>query len=63
MNITQDELACNSAVVDEDSELQNAKLSITGNIVPHCWYHKILRECGKADINAITILSELLTRV
>ena len=61
MNITQEELACNSAVMCEDSELQNAStLSITGNIVPHCWYHKILRECGKADINAITILSELL---
>lgn len=31
-----------------------------GNIVPHNWYHTLLRPCGKSDTTAITILSELL---
>jgi len=31
-----------------------------GNIVPHNWYHTLLRPCGKSDTTAITILSELV---
>src|SRR5690349_143210 len=32
----------------------------SGNLVPHVWYHKILRAGGKPDVIGITILSELL---
>ncbi len=31
-----------------------------GNIVPHNWYHNLLRPCGKSDTTSIAILSELV---
>ena len=54
MFITQEERACNNA------EPQASKISISGNIVPHNWYHNLLRPCGKSDTTAIAILSELV---
>ena len=37
-----------------------SKLLEAGNIAPTIWYHKLLRESGKSDCTAITILSELV---
>jgi hypothetical protein len=54
MLIAQDDSACNNA------ESQINKISITGNIVPSNWYHRLLRPCGKSDTTAIAILSELV---
>jgi hypothetical protein len=54
MLIAQDDSACNNA------ESQTNKISISGNIVPSNWYHRLLRPCGKSDTTAIAILSELV---
>jgi len=54
MNITQEDRACNKA------GSKTSKISISGNIVPHNWYHNLLPPCGKSDTTAITILSELV---
>ena len=54
MNITQEDRACNKA------GSKTSKISISGNIVPHNWYHNLLRPCGKSDTTAIAILSELV---
>lgn len=54
MLIAQDDSACNNA------ESQINKISISGNIVPSNWYHRLLRPCGKSDTTAIAILSELV---
>ena len=35
-------------------------VDFTGNIIPHSWYGTIQTEQGKPDMNAITILSEIL---
>ena len=54
MIVTQEDRACNNA------EPQTNKISISGNIVPSNWYHRLLRPCGKSDTTAIAILSELV---
>ena len=54
MLIAQDDSVCNNA------ESQTNKISISGNIVPSNWYHRLLRPCGKSDTTAIAILSELV---
>ena len=54
MLIAQDDSVCNKA------GSKTSKISISGNIVPHNWYHTLLRPCGKSDTTAITILSELV---
>ncbi|MEA0971091.1 DnaA-like protein [Candidatus Megaera venefica] len=54
MFIAQDDSACNNA------ESQTNKISISGNIVPSHWYHRLLRPCGKSDTTGIAILSELV---
>ena len=54
MFIAQDDSACNNA------ESQTNKISISGNIVPSNWYHRLLRPCGKSDTTGIAILSELV---
>ena len=54
MIVTQEDRACNNA------ESQTNKISISGNIVPSNWYHRLLRPCGKSDTTAIAILSELV---
>ncbi|PCJ22176.1 MAG: hypothetical protein COA94_09255 [Rickettsiales bacterium] len=35
------------------------KFAEPGNIIPSFWYHKIIDEKGRADITAITLLSEI----
>ena len=35
-------------------------IDFSGNIIPHSWYETIQTESGKPDMNAITILSEIL---
>jgi len=54
MIITQEDRACNKA------RSKTSKISVSGNIVPHNWYHNLLRPCGKSDTTAIAILSELV---
>jgi len=54
MIITQEDRACNKA------GSKTSKISVSGNIVPHNWYHNLLRPCGKSDTTAIAILSELV---
>lgn len=54
MIVTQEDRASNNA------EPQTNKISISGNIVPSNWYHRLLRPCGKSDTTAIAILSELV---
>ena len=54
MNIQQNHSVCKSA----GGELDN--ISLSGNIVPHNWYHQLTRAGGKADTVAIAILSELV---
>ena len=54
MLIAQKEFACKGAREGITG------ISLSGNIVPHIWYHKLLRPCGKSDTTAITILSELM---
>lgn len=41
-----------NAIVDE-----NAKLSISGNIIPQTWYRTIVRENGKPNLTAILLIS------
>lgn len=41
-------------IVDE-----NAKLSISGNIIPQMWYRTIVRESGKPNLTAIVILADI----
>lgn len=36
------------------------ELNLEGNIIPHNWYKHITFESGKADLNAIIILSEIV---
>ncbi len=36
------------------------QMDFTGNIIPHIWYQKITFNNGKADLQAITILSDIL---
>lgn len=38
-------------IVDE-----NAKLNISGNIIPQVWYRTIIRESGKPNLTAIILL-------
>lgn len=43
-----------NAIVDE-----NAKLCITGNIIPQSWYRTIVRDSGKPNLTAIVILADI----
>ena len=54
MLITQNHSGCNSAGGGTEN------ISLSGNIVPHIWYHNLTRAGGKSDTVAITILSELV---
>lgn len=40
--------------------LEISKINFEGNIIPHNWYSQITRPNGKPDLNAITILSEII---
>lgn len=42
-------------IVDE-----NAKLNISGNIIPQVWYRTIIRESGKPNLTAIIILADIV---
>lgn len=44
-----------NAIVDE-----NAKLDITGNIIPQAWYQTITRDNGKPNLTAIIILADIV---
>ena len=37
-----------------------SSLQITGNVIPQIWYKTIIRENGKPNINAITVLSDIV---
>lgn len=43
-----------NAIVDE-----NAKLNITGNIIPQAWYRTVIRDSGKPNLTAIVILADI----
>lgn len=52
-------------IAQKDSACKGARegitgISLSGNIVPHIWFHQLLRPCGKSDTTAIAILSELM---
>lgn len=40
--------------------LEIGKIHFEGNVIPHLWYQNILKENGKADMNAINILAEIV---
>lgn len=42
-------------IVDE-----NARLSISGNVIPQMWYRTIIRESGKPNLTAIIILADIV---
>lgn len=44
-----------NAIVDE-----NAKLNISGNIIPQAWYKTIRRDSGKPNLTAIVILADIV---
>lgn len=44
-----------NAIVDE-----NAKLNISGNIIPQAWYKTIIRDSGKPNLTAIVILADIV---
>lgn len=44
-----------NAIVDE-----NAKLNISGNIIPQAWYKTIIRDSGKPYLTAIVILADIV---
>ncbi|MEY8483165.1 DUF6017 domain-containing protein [Lachnospiraceae bacterium 48-21] len=44
-----------NAIVDE-----NAKLNISGNVIPQIWYRTIIRESGKPNLTAIIILADIV---
>lgn len=44
-----------NAIVDE-----NAKLNISGNVIPQMWYRTIVRESGKPNLTAIIILADIV---
>ena len=44
-----------NAIVDE-----NARLNISGNIIPQTWYRTIVRESGKPNLTAIIILADIV---
>lgn len=44
-----------NAIVDE-----NAKLNISGNVIPQMWYRTIIRESGKPNLTAIIILADIV---
>lgn len=44
-----------NAIVDE-----NAKLNISGNIIPQMWYRTIVRDSGKPNLTAIIILADIV---
>lgn len=44
-----------NAIVDE-----NAKLNISGNIIPQIWYRTIVRDSGKPNLTAIIILADIV---
>lgn len=44
-----------NAIVDE-----NARLNISGNIIPQAWYQTVVRESGKPNLTAIVILADIV---
>lgn len=44
-----------NVIVDE-----NAKLAISGNVIPQTWYRTIVRESGKPNLTAIIILADIV---
>ena len=44
-----------NAIVDE-----NAKLNISGNVIPQMWYRTVIRESGKPNLTAIIILADIV---
>lgn len=44
-----------NAIVDE-----NAKLNLSGNIIPQAWYKTIARDNGKPNLTAIVILADIV---
>lgn len=44
-----------NVIVDE-----NAKLNISGNVIPQMWYRTIIRESGKPNLTAIIILADIV---
>lgn len=44
-----------NTIVDE-----NAKLNISGNVIPQIWYRTIVRESGKPNLTAIIILADIV---
>ena len=44
-----------NVIVDE-----NARLNISGNIIPQAWYRTVVRESGKPNLTAIVILADIV---
>ena len=44
-----------NTIVDE-----NAKLNISGNVIPQMWYRTIVRDSGKPNLTAIIILADIV---
>lgn len=44
-----------NSIVDD-----NAKLNITGNVIPQMWYRTIVRDSGKPNLTAIIILADIV---
>ena len=44
-----------NTIVDE-----NAKLNISGNVIPQSWYRTIVRDSGKPNLTAIIILADIV---
>ena len=53
MTIPEKAFACNKANIFIESVLAQ------GNVVPHLWYRALLKNCGKPDTVAISVLSDL----
>ena len=50
-----EEYSTGNTIVDE-----NAKLNITGNVIPQMWYRTIVRDSGKPNLTAIIILADIV---
>ena len=52
----------NGGVYSTGNEIvdENAKLNISGNIIPQVWYRTIIRESGKPNLTAIIILADIV---
>lgn len=55
MNMESGIYSTGNRIVDE-----NAKLCISGNVIPQMWYRTIIRENGKPNLTAIIILADIV---